>query len=281
MSHEVVLVYFAKYIETQLGIIYSPENYFQLQNRLEEIAKLLGLESIEKLHSLALNGQSESFRQILLDIATNNETSFFRDSKIFEAIKNRMAPTWPEANPVRIWSAASSSGQEALSIAMTLLEWSRASGKKLDFKITGTDISDRILNRARSAQYTQLEVQRGLPSALLVRYFEKEAAATWRANSELRSHIEYSRLNLTENFNFTPPFDLILCRNVLIYQNVQRKAEILKRIQSALKPDGYLILGAAESLIGLTNSFESVSLDGAVIYRKTSHDRKVEQEQAA
>jgi chemotaxis protein methyltransferase CheR len=272
MQHEDILSFFSKYIEKELGIIYATDNYFQLQNRLNEIGKLVGADSLDKLHVLAQDGINGQFKQLLLDIATNNETSFFRDQKVFTAIENTIIPAIAAGSvcmpKISIWSAASSSGQEALSVAMTLLEWSKKNQKSLNFEISGTDISDRILTKARNARYSQLEIQRGLPLPLMTKYFKKDETDSWTASADLKKHVDYRKLNLTEPFRFTHPFEIILCRNVLIYQNVERKISILKRMHTALAPGGFLILGAAESLIGLSEDFSSVNADGVVLYRK-------------
>ena len=278
MQPEVILSFFARYIESELGIVYADHNYFQLQNRLEEIAKLLSVPDLEQLHQLAKSGIQGTFKQLLLDIATNNETSFFRDAKIFRAVENLIyssaGDSAVKASHLNIWSAASSSGQEALSLAMLFNEANLKTGKNISFKITGTDISERILAKAQAAKYSQLEVQRGLPAALMIKYFKKDEADAWVASSELMKHIEYKKLNLKETFRFREPFDLVFCRNVLIYQNVDRKIDILGRIRETLTENGLLILGSGESLIGLSDGFSQVNCEGAVVYGKKTAVKK-------
>jgi chemotaxis protein methyltransferase CheR len=271
MQTEVILPFFAKYIESELGIIYAEHNYFQLQNRLEDIAKLLGVNCIKKLYDQSQGEINGQFKQLLLDVATNNETSFFRDPKVFKAIENVLLSDSERSargvRPLRIWSAASSTGQEALSIAIMLKEWSLAHSTEIHFSITGTDISERVLARAQAAQYTQLEIQRGLPAAYLVKYFTKDLNDRWTANSDLTRNIRFQKLNLLDPFQFGSSFDLILCRNVLIYQSVKSKIEVLNRMSRVLLPGGYLALGSGESLLGLSQSFTQVNSDGAVLYR--------------
>ncbi len=272
MQPEVILSFFAKYIESELGIIYAEHNYFQLQNRLEEISKLLSVESLPKLYELAQNGVTGAFRQLLLDLATNNETSFFRDPKIFKAIEAKILPAFlnghSQSSSFAIWSAASSSGQEALTTSMMIKEWSIKNSKPLKFSITGTDISERILLKAKAAQYSQLEVQRGLPTPLLLKYFTKDVNDRWTANKDLTETITYKKQNLKENFSFTDNFFLILCRNVLIYQSVEGKTDIIKRLTAKLAPGGFLILGSGESLLGLSSDYEQTDVDGAIVYQK-------------
>lgn len=260
-----MLQFFAKYIESELGIIYAEHNYFQLQNRLEEIAKLMGV-SLEKLSEQAQSGIHGTLKQLLLDIAANNETSFFRDPRIFQAIENVILKSNPQN--LRIWSAASSTGQEALSMAILIREYNLKNAGNIKFSILGSDISERVLERAKSATYTQLEVQRGLPMPLMIRYFSKDNEDRWTATAELSRMIEYKKINLKDNFSFTEKFDLVLCRNVLIYQNVEGKKDILGRVTAAMGAGGYLILGAGESLLGLSDAFEQISENGSILYRK-------------
>jgi chemotaxis protein methyltransferase CheR len=272
MPVEMALKFFAHYIQRELGIVYAEHNYFQLQNRLEEIAKALGIASIEALHREASTGIHGAMKQLLLDLATNNETSFFRDPRVFAALdtiltKGLDSNLWGVGG-LRLWSAASSSGQEALSLAMQLTEMGDRRGAPLNFSIVGTDISDRILTRARSFTYSQLEIQRGLSAPRMERFFTKDASGGWSAVKDIGRHITYQKLNLKEAFNFPRGFHVILCRNVLIYQSVEGKTEILKRISATMEPSGYLILGAGESLIGLSHDFEQEFVDGTVMYRK-------------
>ncbi len=272
MLLERILQFFAKEIEAELGIVYSESNYFQLQNRLEEIAKQVGANDIYALYESAKGGLTGPLKQLLLDIATNNETSFFRDPKIYKSIETLLfgqdtSPLQPYET-LRIWSAACSTGQEPLSLAMMLTERSEKTKAALSFNILATDISERVLNKAKTGVYTQLEVQRGLPAPMMLKYFTKDDQDRWTASMELRRHIEYGKLNLRDKFGFNGLFHTILCRNVLIYQSVEGKRDILTRITEALCPGGYLILGAGESLIGLSNDFEHKTVDGVIIYRK-------------
>jgi len=261
-----ILKFFASYIEVELGIVYAEHNYFQLQNRLEEISRLIGVPDLSTLHAVATKGIAGDFRNLLLDTATNNETSFFRDAKVFRALESFFRGQKTGGSPMRIWSAASSTGQEALTLAMTIRELG-ADGPQ-GFSITGTDISERALKKARAATYSQLEIQRGLPSKLLVKYFTKSAADEWTASALLTANTTFQSMNLKAPFPFREPFDLVLCRNVLIYQKVESKREILARIEKTIKPGGMLVLGSGESLIGLSDGFELESLEGAVVYRK-------------
>lgn len=275
MQHEQILPFFAKFIESELGIVYAEHNYFQLQNRLEDIAKLMGLSGVEKLHEQSQGGIGGAFKQLLLDVATNNETSFFRDARVFRAVEQTVLPAMQSRRPpnetMRIWSAASSTGQEALSIAIMIEEWNKTQNQKIPYAITGTDISERVLSRAKEAIYSQLEIQRGMPATHLIRYFKKDPHDRWQASFELTQKIEYFKLNLKEPFGFPRPFDLIFCRNVLIYQSVENKIAILKKVTQNLNPGGFLVLGSGESLLGLSDDYDQTESQGAVVYRRKGH----------
>lgn len=267
-----ILRFFSSYIEKEIGVIYADHNAFQLRNRLEEISKLLGIATVHELYALGLKGINGAFKQLLLDIATNNETSFFRDSKVFKALEEVVLPglfnLYPESEKIRIWSAASSTGQEAVSVAILLEEAKLKLKRKFDFHIVGSDISERALVKAREGRYSQLEIQRGLPAAMMIKYFAKDERDRWAVRPSIKSKIEFRTQNLKDSFQTMGMFGLILCRNVLIYQNVEGKKEILNRLTKQLVPGGYLVMGSGESLIGLSQDFNQVSIEGAVVYRK-------------
>jgi chemotaxis protein methyltransferase CheR len=266
-----VLSFFAKYIEKELGIVYSEFNHFQLQNRLEEIAKILGLAGPDALYDLAQKPLAPTVKQLLLDIATNNETSFFRDPKLFRGFEKLILPLLAEKGtpsaPARIWSAACSTGQEPYSLALLLDQHQETMKKKVHAQIVATDISARVLDRARAGRFTQLEAQRGLPSPLLLKYFQKDAESFWTISPEIRSRISFETKNLLQPFDSLGKFDVIFCRNVLIYQSVPNKTEIIKRLSAALRPGGYLVLGAGESLIGLSEAFDGRKAEEAIVYQ--------------
>lgn len=270
MSPE-ILSFFSKYIENELGIVYAEHNLFQLQNRLEEIAKLLNKPNPQALYDEGLKGISGQFKQLLLDLSTNNETSFFRDGKVFAAIEQTvLKPIIDNAQKIdclRIWSAASSTGQEPLTVAMLIQEYSEKTGVNIPFSITGSDISERVLEKAKAATYGQLEIQRGLPVKLLVKYFNKDERDNWKAKDIILNKISYLKQNLKSPLNFPQNFNLILCRNVLIYQSVEGKTDIIKRMTKLLVPGGILVLGAGESLFGLSNDFNQEFIEGTVVYR--------------
>lgn len=260
---------FAKFIETELGIIYSEHNYFQLQNRLEEIARVAGLKQIEDLTELLRTGKFLQYKQLLLDLSTNNETSFFRDPKMYAALEQILQQK-KDLKKLNIWSAACSSGQEAISLAILIKEHCEKSKTNIDFSILATDICESVLKKSSDGIYSQLEVDRGLSEHYLSKYFTKNEANKWSVNPEIRKHITFQKLNLINDFSFNNSFDLVLCRNVLIYQNIKSKTEIVKKISNTLTPTGILILGAGESLLGISEDYSQNLIGGAVIYFKKS-----------
>jgi chemotaxis protein methyltransferase CheR len=266
-----ILKFFSKYIEAELGIIYSETNYYQLQNRLENIAKIEGYKNLFDLYKVSEKSISGNLKKLLIDLSTNNETSFFRDEKIFNAIKSLFKDHFLvdllKQENLRIWSAASSSGQEAISVAITLNELSTLLGYVVNFEIKGTDISEKILEKAKSGLYTDLEVSRGMSENLLTKYFVKEKDF-WKVRNEIFSKITYQILNLIDFVIPEKPYHIVLCRNVLIYQKVENKIAIIKKISRCIVSGGYFILGSGESLIGLSDDFNLFMIEGACIYRK-------------
>lgn len=257
------LQFFAEYIERQLGIVYSPDNFFQLENRLSEILSYFRINSVEDLRRVVETGPPASLRQMLLDTATNNETSFFRDMKIFETVRDFIVPQMQTRRPLRVWSAASSSGQEAYSLCMLFKE----SFPALPFSILASDISQRMLERVGEGVYSQLEVQRGLPTKYLLQYFSQLADGRWAVNAAIRSHVKTEKINLLSPFPQVGRFDVIFCRNVLIYQRVEKKADIINRLRAQLEPGGFLVLGAGESMIGLSTHFQQHAYRNTIVYQ--------------
>lgn len=267
------LKFFADFIEKELGIIYSDQIYYQLQQRLDRVASYLELKDAEALYVRAVeSGITGDFKAYLLDIATNNETSFFRDPNIFLGLENFILPNllvdFPQSINYRIWSAASSFGQEPYSVAMLAHEARQKNFSMPRIEITATDISDQALQRCRKAEYTQLEIQRGLPAARLVKYFTKNEDSSWHLKPEISSLVDFSKKNLLDSFVLMGKFHVILCRYVLIYQDTEKKKDILQRLIQCLHPKGYLIMGGSESTFGLSNDIEQVSHNNSVFYRK-------------
>lgn len=274
-----ILRFFSSYIERELGIIYSDFNEFQLIRRLEEIALLLECPSLDELFQRAQKGIHGDFKKMILDVATNNETSFFRDPKVFEMIEGQILPALAKKSlkqkNINIWCAASSTGQEPISLAILIKEYAKQNGIQFNVKILATDISQRVLERAKKSAYSQLEIQRGLPARHMISYFQRLPCGQWKAKEELAQMIEYRELNLKMAFHFPENFDLVLCRNMLIYQGIESKKNIVERILGFLSDDGSLVLGAGESLLGITSRCEPLTVNGAIYYQKSKSLRQV------
>ena len=272
------LNFFAKLIEAEIGIVYSEVNHYQLESRLEEISRQVGLADANALWEQARSNQMPgATKMLLLDIATNNETMFFRDQNVFRAVEKILADAVTSSGkPFKVWSAACSTGQEMLSVAMLRSEL--AATKPVNVTIFASDISERVLARAKAGIYTQLEVQRGLSAPQLIKYFEPianrpEETPQWSAKSVLREGLSFKQINLLQPWTGLGQFDLILCRNVLIYQTVENKRKVVAKLEEHLSPDGVLILGGAESLVGISDSLAWQDICGASVYRK--RDSKV------
>lgn len=269
------LIFFAKFIQDQTGIAYSEATFYQLQTRLENIAKQLGLAGVSEMAMQARStGIGHRMRELLIDVSTNNETSFFRDPNVFNALAKTILPLLARqttSRPIRIWSAASSTGQEIYSIAM-ITEELRGAFPSTMWELVATDISERVLARAESGKYSDLEVSRGLDETKKRQFFEKTNdlgdGLVWQLKQSLRKLVKFQRLNLIEPWpNTLSTFDLILCRNVLIYQEIEQKKKVVDRFRSHLDPKGILILGGAESLFGLSDAFDQTQFDACIAYR--------------
>jgi chemotaxis protein methyltransferase CheR len=279
-SSNQTLSFFSDYIFKQLGIVYRDSNYYQLDTRLQEIAHQLGFSGPDALHAAAAVTITPQMKMLILDIATNNETLFFRDPFVFISLEKEVLTPILNGNGsanIKIWSAACSYGQEPYTLAM-VLEGLKQRYPNLKYEITATDISDRALSAAKAGIYSQLQIQRGLPAPMLVKHFKKqkrgEVEYDWEVNPELKKHISFKKLNLTEPFGVVGPFDVVLCRNVLIYQSVEGKRDIIKRIYERLNPGGVLIMGAAESMLGVSDSFEMMRLEKVTFFRRPFQQKK-------
>ncbi|MFK8139061.1 MAG: protein-glutamate O-methyltransferase CheR [Bdellovibrionales bacterium] len=268
--------FFASYIFEHTGIHYQESNYFQLDSRIKNLLKFLECDCVDKLITEFKTKKDKASHQMLIDLATNNETYFFRDPVMFSGLRKSVYPIIKEklesGGDYRVWSAACSSGQEINSVIMSFLEEDPAIlGKKIQFD--ATDISSEILDKARSGIYTQLEVQRGLPIMMLSKYFEPETERTWRAKANLKqANVNFSEFNLLTGHFPVKKYDLIFCRNVLIYQKKENKSQILEKLSQALRPGGLLIMGNTENTHGLTESFENAQFPGVSFYQVVDKD---------
>ncbi|WP_186647329.1 CheR family methyltransferase [Fluviispira vulneris] len=257
-----IFKYFATLIEKETGIQFDEANKYLLLSRLENLVKFLNFPDVLSLwNDIQKNGLNQAAKLLLLDSATNNETSFFRDPKVFDFFKNHFVTNIMAQNPkIRIWCAATSTGQEPYTIAMIMAEL-KAQGIAKSYEIFGTDISDRVLKQAASGTYSQLEIQRGLPANLMIKYFEQISVESsnfpsFKAKPELSAFMTFKQMNLLHEWPDFGTFDIIFCRNVLIYQSKENKKNIISRFTKVLNPGGYLVLGGAESLLQLSDDFD-------------------------
>jgi chemotaxis protein methyltransferase CheR len=247
----------ADLLKKRAGIVLTPDKTYLLESRLAPLARKEGLPSIDDLITVVRTRREERLIGQVVDVMTTNETFFFRDKTPFDHLKE-VLPTLAAARTgsrIRIWCAACSTGQEPYSIAMMLDQQPKLTGG-VPVEIVATDISDRVLEKARSGLYTQFEVQRGLPIQLLMHYFTQQDDS-WRISERLRSNVTFRKHNLIEPAAALGKFDIVFCRNVLIYFDALTKQAVLGRIADQLNTGGSLMMGAAESVVGLTTVFEA------------------------
>jgi chemotaxis protein methyltransferase CheR len=258
--------YLQQEIYRQSGIILDDDKHYLLESRLMPVARAAKVASLDELCARLRSGADATLNQRFIEALTTNETLFFRDVAPFDALRQQLIPDLLAKRPARltIWSAAASSGQEAYSIAMVLKELETGS---CPVEILGTDLSEQILERAREARYVQFEVNRGLPAACLVKYFKREGL-DWQLNDEIRNMVKFRRFDLRQPMTGLGAFDIVFCRNVLIYFDVETKIKILNQILTVMNRGGYLFLGGAETTLNL-QGVERVSIGATVAYRRT------------
>lgn len=246
-------------IETS-GLYIEADKMYLVESRLAPVARSHGCTDVDAL-TLRLGsggGASEALRVDVVEAMTTNETSFFRDAHPFEAFKNTVLPELTRARAsrrsLRILCAASSSGQEPYSLAMTIRE-SAPELASWKVEIVGTDIDNKILERARTGRYSKFEIQRGLPISFLVKYFDQESDNAWKIKKEVSSLVRFEHGNLLKSIAHLGKFDVVFCRNVLIYFTPETKARVLDKLANVLTEDGTLFLGGAESVLGVSESF--------------------------
>jgi chemotaxis protein methyltransferase CheR len=245
-----------KLLKERSGLDLSADKQYLVESRLVPLARKAGLGGIPDLVTKMKAGDAPITADVV-EAMTTNETFFFRDKIPFDHLRDTILPALMQARAnrrtLRIWSAACSTGQEPYSIAMCLKEKAAMlAGWRVE--IVGTDLSQEVLEKSRAGIYSQFEVQRGLPIQLLVKYFA-QIGEMWQLNSDVRSMVQYRQLNLLHDFSSLGKFDVVFCRNVLIYFDQETKAAIFERIARVVEPDGMLMLGAAESVVGITDAF--------------------------
>ena len=245
-----------KLLKERSGLDLAADKQYLVESRLVPLARRSGLADIPDLVQKMKSG-AEALITDVVEAMTTNETFFFRDKLPFDHL-NGILPALLSARAsrksLRIWSAACSTGQEPYSIAMCLKERAaELAGWRIE--IVATDLSQEVLEKSRAGVYSQFEVQRGLPIQLLVKYFTQKSEL-WQINADIRAMVAHRQLNLLQDFSHLGKFDVIFCRNVLIYFDQPTKLSILERIARMMEPDGVLMLGAAETVVGLTDAFK-------------------------
>ena len=246
-----------KFLKERSGLDLSPDKQYLVESRLIPLARRVNLPGITELVQIR-TGSADALTAEVVEAMTTNETFFFRDKVPFDHLRETMLPAMLQARAsrraLRIWCAASSTGQEPYSIAMCLKELGAAlAGWRIE--ILATDLSQGVLEKSKAGLFSQFEVQRGLPIQLLVKNFT-QVGELWQLNADIRAMVQHRQLNLMQDFGHLGTFDVIFCRNVLIYFDQDTKAGIFERLAKLIEPDGFLVLGAAESVVGISDAFK-------------------------
>lgn len=245
-------------LRRRAGIQLTTDKTYLLESRLAPLARKEGLASIEDLLQVVRSRRDERLISQIVDVMTTNETFFFRDKTPFDLMKNVALPelTAQRKPRLRIWCAACSTGQEPYSLAM-MLEDNPALTKGASVEIVATDISPRVLEKAKSGLYSQFEVQRGLPIQMMMKHFTQKDDL-WQISDKIRSMVTFREHNLMDQPSMFGKFDVVFIRNVLIYFDPPTKGAVLERVSSVMNPGGFVLLGAAETVIGITKKFEAM-----------------------
>jgi len=248
--------YLRGFLKERSGLALSAEKRYLIDSRLGPICRRFSLNAVSDLVAKLRQGRDRALETAVVEAMTTNETFFFRDKTPFDIFKDTILPQMLAARAgkrkLRIWCAAASSGQEPYSLAM-ILDEARAKLSGWQIEIVATDIAGEVLEKAKAGVYTQFEVQRGLPIQMLLKYFQQKGDA-WHISPAIKSMVSFKQMNLIKDFSQLGQFDVIYCRNVLIYFDQPTKTDVLRRLSAALVPDGVMLLGAAETVIGLTDA---------------------------
>lgn len=262
---------FRAFLEEACGIVLGDNKQYLVASRLNRLLRELDIASVGDLIDQAKRTPRSGLRERIIDAMTTNETFWFRDNHPYTLMKDLILPELAKtkrSGPVRIWSAASSSGQEAYSISMVIDEYlkSRPGSLPNNFQITGTDISPTMLDLAKSATYDDLALSRGLSPERKRRFFTQKQDL-WQVVDEVRNRAKFTELNLMNSYSSLGKFDVVFCRNVLIYFSAELKKDILRRISKTINPGGYLFLGSTETIASYSDAFETVRHGGGIVYQ--------------
>ena len=260
--------YLRKLLKDRSGLVLAADKEYLVESRLLPIARRLGVANLGELVARLKEPSVEPIIVEVVEAMTTNESFFYRDKIPFDQFRNHIIPRLIQSRAnerrIRIWCAAAATGQEPYSLAMIIKEIGRQlAGWRIE--IIGTDLSVEVIEKAKAGVYSQFEVQRGLPIQMLLKYFSQQGE-TWQISPEIKTMVQFRALNLLEDFAHLGRFDVVFCRNVLIYFNNETKIDVLQRIARNTAPDGFLTLGAAETVVGLTDAFRpSTELRGVCL----------------
>lgn len=272
MTDPLSLDFIRKFVYDKAAIVLDSDKDYLLESRLLPVARKLEVDGIAGIARLLRKRPPREVEVQVVEALTTNETYFFRDQHPFELLTQKLIPELAErrkaTRKLNIWCGASSTGQEPYSILMSIFD-ALPDADQWDIQFVATDINLTVLDKARNGIYKQHEVNRGLPAASLIRYFER-AGNDWRVKERLRKLVRFEILNLAEHWPFREDFDLVFMRNVLIYFDVDMKKQILSRVRRLLKNDGVLFLGGAETTVNLDDKYSSVREGRSVYYQRAA-----------
>lgn len=261
---------FCNFLEKHCGIVLGASKQYLVRSRLSPLISEFNCESLSEIVKRAMEPRENALRSVVIDAMTTNETLWFRDRYPFEILTQRLLVEFSDLNrPLKIWSAASSSGQEPYSIAMTCLEFKEKNpgSFKRGFDILGTDISPSMLAHCQKGEYDKLALSRGLSSEMQRKYFDPSSDGCFKVKPSVKQHVKFRSLNLLDSFASVGRFDIIFCRNVLIYFSPDIKRQIFANFAKVANSKGYLMLGASESINGLTDDFEMNRCTSGIVYK--------------
>ncbi|MFC3679117.1 CheR family methyltransferase [Bacterioplanoides pacificum] len=259
---------FRQMLETSSGIMLGEGKEYLVTSRLRRLLERESLTSVAEL--LKVMTTNRSLQEAVVDAMTTNETLWFRDDHPYRIFREKLLPEMAKTRrPVKIWSAACSTGQEPYSLSIEIEEYKRKNPGVLvaGERIVATDISASALAAAKEGRYQQLAIRRGMSDQYLKSYFSQLPDESWAINSQVKSRVDFRAQNLQQSYSLLGKFDIIFCRNVLIYFSADLKTDILKRMHASLNPGGYLMLGASEAMNNLQDYYEMVQCHPGIIYR--------------
>ena len=259
------------FLEQQCGIVLGEKKQYLVKSRLIPLLNKFNAVSLDALVIRTLLPAERQLRAAVIDAMTTNETLWFRDDYPFKLLQNKLLPDFVNnRTPLKIWSAASASGQEPYSIAMSVLEYQQRNAGSFGqgAQITGTDISATMLDHCKYGHYDSLALARGLSEERKQHFFESGDNGLLKVKDHVKKMVNFKQLNLLNSYSLMGRFDIVFCRNVLIYFSPEIKAKIISQIHGTLNKGGYLFLGASESLTGLSDGFNMVRCNPGIVYQK-------------